>query len=115
MALALPATSEADDGGVAQFRVADRPFAQLPVRDTGWAEVLLSRRDAELCGAGEPEVFAPLPSTWFRTGYTQVNLRKAGEHTVRSALGAAWREAAPRRLSRALDRNAARLPPDQRR
>ena len=59
----------------------------------------LSKRDSELCGAGEPEIFAPLPGTWFRTGYTQINLKKAGEHTLRSALAAAWREAGPERLA----------------
>ncbi len=99
IALRLPETTETSDDGVVHFRVRGRPFARLPARDTGWADVLLSRRDAELCGAGEPEIFAPLRSTWFRTGYTQINLRKAGEHTLRSALAAAWREAAPKRLA----------------
>ena len=99
IALNLPEATETDDEGTVHFRVCGRAFARLPARDTGWADVLLSRRDAALCGAGEPEIFAPLPSTWLRTGYTQINLRKAGEHTVRSALHAAWREAAPRRLA----------------
>lgn len=99
IALSLPDAIETDDDGTAHFRVRGRAFARLPVRDTGWADVLLSKEDSELCGAGEPEIFAPLRSTWLRTGYTQINLRKAGEHTVRSALAAAWRRAAPRRLA----------------
>lgn len=99
MALRLPETTETDDNGTVHFRVRGRPFARLPARDTGWADVLLSKKDSELCGAGEPEIFAPLKSTWFRTGYTQINLMKAGEHTLRSALDAAWRRAAPRRLA----------------
>jgi len=103
IALSLPEANETNDGGTVHFRVRGRPFARLPARDTGWAEVLLSKRDSELCGAGEPEIFAPLPGTWFRPGYTQINLRKAGEHTLRSALAAAWRQVAPRAL-------AARLP-----
>ena len=98
IALSLPGTTETDDDGTAHFRLRGRPFARLPARNTGWADVLLAKRDAELCGSGDPEIFAPLPSTWLRTGYTQINLRKAGEHTLRSALEAAWREAAPRRL-----------------
>jgi hypothetical protein len=98
IALTLPETIETDDDGTVHLRVRGRPFARLPARDRGWADVLLSKRDAELCGAGEPEIFAPLKGTWFRTGYTQINLKKAGEHTLRSALAAAWREAAPRRL-----------------
>ena len=102
IALDLPETMETIDDGVVHFRVRGRAFARLPARDTGWADVLLSRRDSELCGAGEPEIFAPLRSTWFRPGYTQINLRKAGEHTLRSALAAAWREAAPRRLAASL-------------
>lgn len=99
IALGLPETTATDDDGIVHFRVRGRPFARLPARDTGWADVLLSRRDSELCGAGEPEIFAPLPGTSFRPGYTQINLRKAGAHTLRSALAAAWREAAPRRLA----------------
>lgn len=98
IALGLPEVTETDDDGTAHFRVRGRAFARLPARDTGWGDVLLSKEVSELCAAGEPEIFAPLKGTWLRTGYTQINLRKAGEHTVRSALAAAWREAAPRRL-----------------
>jgi hypothetical protein len=99
IALGLPEATETNDDGTVHFRVRGRPFARLPARDTGWADVLLSKRDSELCGAGEPEIFAPLKGTWLRPGYTQINLRKAGEHTLRSGLEAAWREAAPRRLA----------------
>ncbi|HET7714887.1 MAG TPA: MmcQ/YjbR family DNA-binding protein [Bauldia sp.] len=99
IALSLPETDETDDDGIVHFRIRGRAFARLPARDFGWADVRLSRRDSELCGAGEPEIFAPLPSTWFHTGYTQINLRKCGEHTLRSALAAAWREVAPKRLA----------------
>jgi hypothetical protein len=98
IALSLAEVTETNDEGTVHFRVRGRAFARLPVRDTGWGDVLLSKEDSELCAAGEPEIFAPLRSTWLRTGYTQINLRKSGEHTVRSALAAAWREAAPRRL-----------------
>jgi hypothetical protein len=99
IALSLPECTETDDDGTVHFRVRGRPFARLPARDTGWADVLLSKRDSELCGAGEPEIFAPLRGTWLRPGYTQINLRKAGEHTLTSALAAAWRKAAPKRLA----------------
>lgn len=99
IALSLPEVTETDDEGTIHFRVRGRAFARLPARDTGWGDVLLSKEDSELCSSGEPEIFAPLRSTWLRTGYTQINLRKAGDHTLKSALAAAWRRAAPRRLA----------------
>jgi hypothetical protein len=99
IALSLPEATETVEDGVAHFRVRGRPYARLPARDTGWADVLLAREDSEACAAGEPELFAPLRSTWLRTGYTQINLKKSGEHTVKSALVAAWRRVAPRRVA----------------
>jgi hypothetical protein len=102
MALSYPEATETTDDGLAHFRVRGRAFARLPQRDNGWADIMLSRKDSDLCGAGEPELFAPLRGTWLRPGFTQVNLIRAGEHTVRSALTAAFLNAAPRRLGATL-------------
>jgi len=72
------------------------PFASLAPR---WAAVMLPPEDARLASAGEPELFAPQRSGWFRQGFTHINLAKCGDYTVRSALDAAWKHMAPRRLA----------------
>jgi hypothetical protein len=100
LALCLPESSETTEDGVAKFLVRGRAFARLGPRDNGWAEVLLPKDVAELAAGGEPELFAPLRGTWRRPGFTQLNLTKCGEHTVQSALAAAWRHVAPRRLAK---------------
>jgi hypothetical protein len=99
MALAYPEAVETADDGVPHFRVRGKAFARLTSRDLRWADVMIPRKDAEAAAAGEPELFSPLPHGWFRTGFTQINLAKAGAHTVRSALNAAWRLAAPKSLA----------------
>ncbi len=60
---------------------------------------MLKREDSEAAGAGEPELFVPLPGTWRRPGYLQINV-KAGDYTFASAVEAAWLHAAPRKLAR---------------
>lgn len=98
MALSFPETVESVEARGLAFQVAGKPFANLFPRDQRWAEVMLPPKDSRLAAAGEPELFAPQRGGWFRHGFTQVNLAKAGEHTVISALTAAWRHVAPKRL-----------------
>jgi len=99
MALRYPEAVEATLDKGAEFRVRGRAFATLFPRDARWVELMLSREDARLASAGEPELFVPQSGGWFSQGFTQMNLAKVGEHTVRSALDAAWRHVAPRRLA----------------
>ena len=47
----------------------------------------------------EPELFVALNGAWGRRGWTRVNLTAADEATLRSALLAAWRTVAPKRLA----------------
>ena len=105
LALAYPEVEEAVGPAETLFTVAGRPFARIR-KDAPWVDVMLSREDADAAGAGEPELFAPLPHGWFRTGYTQINIRKAGLHSVESALDAAWKNVAPRKLVRRQRRKA---------
>ena len=50
-----------------------------------------------MCEA-EPAMFAPVPGAWGGKGWTHVILAAADESALRSALTAAWRNVAPRRL-----------------
>ena len=100
LALAYPEAVETLDDGVSHFRVRGKMFASLAPRDPRWAAVMLPPEDARLASAGEPELFAPQRGGWFRQGVTHINLAKCGEYTVRSALDAAWKHVAPKRLAR---------------
>ena len=60
---------------------------------------MLKRADSEAAGAGEPELFVPLPGTWRRPGYLQI-ATKASDAAFISALNAGWINAAPRKLAR---------------
>jgi hypothetical protein len=99
MALSYPEAVELAEPEGAVFRVGSKAFASLAPRDPRWAAVMLPPEDARLASAGEPELFAPQRSGWLRQGFTHINLAKCGEYTVRSALDAAWKHVAPRRLA----------------
>lgn len=99
MALGYPEAAEASDERGVFFQVRGKAFATLFPRDQRWVDVMLTSEDARLVSAAEPELFVPQRGGWFRPGFTRINLVKAGEHTVRSALDAAFRNVAPRRLA----------------
>jgi len=44
----------------------------------------------------EPEIFRPVPGGWGKQGYTNVRLAKADATTLKSALGMAWKNVAPK-------------------
>jgi hypothetical protein len=100
MALAYPEATEGAHNGTSDFRVGKKIFATLGPRDPRWAVVKLARGDQKAITDAEPELFVPVAGAWGLLGYTQVNLDKAGRHTVRSALDVAWRNVAPRRLTK---------------
>ena len=98
LALALPEAIESQHQGSPDFRVANKIFASFGVRDPRFAVVKLSPPDQEmLCGA-EPQIFAPIDGAWGRRGWTKVNLSKVDASAAQSALSAAWRTVAPRKL-----------------
>ena len=89
---------KADDGTLL-FTVAGRPFARIRPNSPRYLDVMLKRADSEAAGAGEPELFVPLPGTWRRPGFLQISV-KAGDYTFASAVEAAWQLAAPRKIAR---------------
>jgi hypothetical protein len=87
------------DGDVLLFTVAGRPFARIRPSSPRYLDVMLKRADSEAAGNGEPELFVPLPGTWRKPGFLQI-ATKAGDSTFVSALDAAWKNAAPKKLVR---------------
>ncbi len=104
LALSLPEAIEDAHMGHPDFRVAGKIFATLRAPEDGWAMVKLTPDQQEAFVSAVPEVFVPVKGTWGRQGATNVRLAQAKETVVRDALWAAWRERAPRRLMKALQR-----------
>ncbi len=85
------------------FRVAGKIFATLAYLDKAWAMVKLTREQQHYFSKDEPEVFLPVNGAWGRRGATHVNLKAARKNTLRKAIQAARRNAAPKRLKNEKD------------
>ena len=102
IALGLPVSVEAFLVGRLDFRVGKR-FATLGYPDERWGMVkLMPDQQVDFANA-EPDVFVPVKGAWGRRGATSVLLRSAKSASVKKALGLAWRNAAPRKLSEDLE------------
>jgi hypothetical protein len=99
LALALPEAVESAHMGHPDFRVRGKIFATLMYPEDGGGMVKLTPEHQRQLVRAEPEVFAPVKGGWGRRGCTQVMLAAATEPSVRQALGAAWRNVAPKRLA----------------
>ena len=82
------------------FRVGGRIFATLGYPDKGYATVKLTRVDKKEFVQSNPDVFRPVKGAWGRQGATNIDLPAATIEIVREALAAAWRNTAPKRLSK---------------
>jgi hypothetical protein len=103
LALSLPEASESAHMGHPDFRVRGKIFATLGYPDRGWGMVKLTPEQQRLLVRAEPEVFVPVIGGWGRRGATSVNLATVTPDTLSSALLAAWRNFAPRRLVEAFE------------
>lgn len=100
MALRLPGSSEQSHMGHPDFRVGGRIFATLDYPGEGWAMVkLLPEQQARLVAA-QPESFLPVKGNWGRNGCTNVRLTATNARELKPALETAWRNLAPKALSR---------------
>lgn len=95
MALELPATEERMHMRHPDFRVAGKIFATLAYPNKEWAMVKLTPVEQEMLVRAEPEVFTPVKGKWGLKGCTSVNLKAAKKTSLRGAIAAAWRLAAP--------------------
>ncbi len=98
LALSLPEAGEAAHMGHPDFRVRNKIFASLGSPDRAWGTVKLTPEQQEVLLGAEPASFKPAAGAWGRRGWTQVQLAAVDAATLDSALGMAWRNAAPKAL-----------------
>jgi hypothetical protein len=103
LALALPEAVESAHMGHPDFRVGRKIFATLGSPDTAYGMVKLLPEQQEMFTRVAPEVFAPAKGGWGRSGSTLVVLEKAKAAILHDAMAAAWRNAAPKRLTATLE------------
>jgi hypothetical protein len=97
IALALPEAEEKSHMGHPDFRVGGKVFATLAYPDEKWGMVRLMPEQQEDFMALSA-AFAPAPGAWGRGGSTLVKLAEVEAGLLETALAAAWRERAPKRL-----------------
>jgi hypothetical protein len=107
MALSLPGTVDSAHMNHPDFRVAGKIFATLGYPNTERGMVKVTPVEQEMLVRGEPLVFSPEAGAWGRQGCTRVNLKAAKKETIRGALAAAWRLAAPESLAQEFPREGA--------
>jgi hypothetical protein len=99
LALRLPEAVESSHMDHPDFRVAGKVFATLGYPDKGSGMVKLFPDQQESFIKAEPKAFSPAKGTWGRRGSTCVLLKSAKKASLRKAMVAAWRNAAPKLLS----------------
>jgi hypothetical protein len=100
LALTFPEAIESAHMHHPDFRVGGRIFATLGYPDEHSAMVKLSPDDQKEFVRTSPGVFTPVKGAWGRQGATNVYLPAATIDIVSEALTAAWRNTAPKRLSK---------------
>lgn len=98
LALSLPEATEGAHMAHPDFRVRNKVFASLGVPDDTWGMVKLTPEQQQVLLEAEPAAFKPAAGAWGRRGYTNVKLAAADRTTLRSILGMAWRNTAPKAL-----------------
>ena len=100
LALSFPEVIESAHMHHPDFRVGGRIFATLGYPDEHAAMVKLSPEEQNEFVLTSPGVFTQVKGAWGRRGATNINLSAATIKIVREALTAAWRNTAPKRLSK---------------
>ena len=100
LALGFPEAIESAHMRHPDFRVGGRIFATLGYPDEHAAMVKLSPEEQNEFVRTNPGVFTQVKGAWGRQGATNINLPAATIKIVREALTAAWRNTAPKRLSK---------------
>jgi len=100
LALSFPEAIESAHMHHPDFRVGGRIFATLGYPDDASAMVKLSADEQNEFVRTNPGVFTPVKGAWGRRGATNIDLPAATIKIVREALTAAWRNTAPKRLSK---------------
>jgi hypothetical protein len=97
IALALPDVEERSHMGHPDFRVGGKVFATLAYPGPDWGMVrLMSEQQSDFMALSP--AFEPVAGAWGRSGSTLVKLAEVDPELLETALRAAWRERAPKRL-----------------
>ena len=100
LALSFPEANESAHMHHPDFRVDGKIFATLGYPNENSAMVKLSPDQQKEFVRSSPGVFTTVKGAWGRQGSTIVYLPAATIDIVREALTAAWRNTAPKRLSK---------------
>jgi len=100
LALALPEAVESAHMAHPDFRVGGKVFATLGYPDANWGMVKLTTEQQEMFMRVAPDVFVPAKGAWGRAGSTTVQLKRVKAAVLRDALHTAWRNVAPKRLTK---------------
>jgi len=100
LALSFPEAIESAHMHHPDFRVRGKIFATLGYPDKDSGVVKLTPNEQRDFVRSDPNVFQPVKGAWGRRGNTSVYLPAAKIDKIRAALGAAWRNTAPKRLSK---------------
>jgi hypothetical protein len=100
LALSFPEAIESAHMHHPDFRVGGRIFATLDYPNKDSAMVKLRRDEQREFMRSNPDIFQPAKGAWGRQGSTLVYLPAATIDVVREARAAAWRNTAPKRLSK---------------
>ena len=85
------------------FRVRKKIFATLAYPNDTCGMVKLKPQEQREFVGRNPEVFQPVAGGWGLRGATTVHLKPATERIVREAMIVAWRNTAPKSLSKDFD------------
>jgi hypothetical protein len=100
LAMSFPEVIESEHMHHPDFRVCGKIFATLGYPDGDSATVKLPQDEQKEFVRINPDVFRAAKGAWGRQGSTIVFLPAATIKIVREALTAAWRNTAPKRLSK---------------
>ncbi len=100
LALSFPQVIESAHMHHPDFRVGGRIFATLGYPDEDSAVVKLTADEQKEFVRTSPGIFTPVKGAWGRQGATNIYMPAATTNIVRQALTAAWRNTAPKRVSK---------------
>ena len=98
LALALSEAEEKDHFGMPSFRVKNKIFATLWIKDNRAMLKLPLNEQSVFCSYGK-NVFFPVPGGWGKKGATFVELKAVRKDMFKDALTVAYCNVAPKRLA----------------
>ena len=100
MALSFAETEERQHMNHPDFRAGGKIFATLRYPDENFGMVKLTPAEQQKFLSEAAKAFTPCAGVWGQRGATNVKLKAVKKTTLRAALEAAWKNAAPKRVVR---------------